>query len=100
MLHARHKRARRVDHFRSTSLQLALNLWCDAMCANHRDGVGVSFVGRVDCRDSASAEPFHLLRVVNQWSKRANRAHAFFDRLLDHFDGALDAKTESEFVSE
>jgi hypothetical protein len=30
---------------------------------------------------------------VNEWSKRANRARAFFDYFFDHLDSPLDAET-------
>ncbi len=100
MLYASHKRARRIDHFGRALLELVLYLWRDSVRANHRDCDGVSFVRRADRRDATSAESLHLLRVVNEWSKRANRARAFFDYLFDHLDRALDTETETEFLCE
>ena len=43
-------------------------------------------------------QAFHFLSVVNQRAQRANR-RANFQRVLNHLDSALDAKTKPEFVS-
>jgi hypothetical protein len=98
MLHARYKRARRIYHFGCSLLEVALYLWRDAVRANNCGRISDSFVRRVDRRNATRAESLHLLRVVNQWPKRANRAHALFDSLFDLFHRALDAETESEFL--
>jgi hypothetical protein len=37
---------------------------------------------------------------VDQRAERANGARAFVNRFFDHFDGALDAETESVFFSQ
>src|SRR5215213_664317 len=98
MLHASNERAGRVDYFGCPAFQFTLHVRRYAMRANHCNRVGVCFLRRVDGRYAARAEPLHLLRVVNQWSKRTNRAHALFDNLFHHFDSTLNAETESVFV--
>ena len=89
-----------IDYLGCTAFQFALYLRRDAMRADHCDRVGVCLFGCVDGRYAARAESLHLLRVVNQWSKRENRAHALFDNLFNHFDSTLNAETEPVFFCE
>ena len=56
------------------------------------------FGRQVNRRDTFRAETFHLLRVVNQGTERADRPAVFLKRVLNHLDRALDAKTKSVFV--
>src|SRR5262245_5512144 len=93
MLYPSYKWAGCIDDFSGTFLEFALYLRGDSVRTNHVNRVGVSFFGRVDRRNTLSAESLHFLCVVNERSKRANRAHAFFHYFFHHFDGAFDAKT-------
>jgi translation initiation factor IF-1 len=100
MLHASNKRTRCVDHFRRTVFELALYLRRHSMRTNNGDRVGVSFVRRINGRNTLRAEPFHLLGIVNQWTQRADGPRAFFNHFFHHLDCAFDAETEPVFVCE
>ena len=43
------------------------------------------------------AEPLHFLFVMNQRSERSDGI-AFFQRILNHLDGAFDSETKSVFI--
>ena len=96
-LHARHKRAGRIDNLRRASFQFALHLRRDAVRANHRDLIGFDLLGILNRRHAFALEPLHFLRVVNQRPQRAHR-RANSERVFNHFHGAFDAKTKPVFV--
>src|SRR5262245_10989284 len=79
MLHASNKRAGCIDYFCGAFFEFTLHLRRHTVSANDGDCVGVRFVRRIDRRDAATPEPFHLLGVVNEWTKRANRPHTLID---------------------
>jgi hypothetical protein len=99
MLNSGNEGAGGVYDFRGPSFQVTLNLRRYTVSANYRDRVGIGLAWFVDRRNAQLAQSLHLLSVVNQGSQRANRTYAFIERIFNHFDGAFDAKTESEFFS-
>ena len=99
VLHPGNERAGGVDHFCGALFQITLDLRRDAVGANYSYRVGIGFRWFVDRRYTQFTEPFHLLGVVNQWSKGTNGTNAFVQRVFDHFDRTFDAKTKPVFVS-
>src|SRR6185295_12776026 len=100
MLDPRHKWTCGVDHFRGALFEVVLNLRSHTACADDGNRNGIGLLWRVDGRNTLGAESFHLLRVMNQWTERTNRAGTFIDRFFNHLDGALDAETEPELLSQ
>jgi hypothetical protein len=97
VLHPSDKRAGSIDHFCGSLFQIVLHLRRNAVSPDYSNGFAVCFDRGVNSGNSQAAESFHLLGVVDQWTKRTNWSNAFCDGVLDHFHGPLDAKTESEF---
>jgi hypothetical protein len=97
-LHPRDERTGCVDDQGRALLELNLDQRRNTMRANHGNLVGANFRGRFDGGHAFAFQAFHFLRVVNQ---RAQGAHgrANFQRVLNHLNGALDAKTKPEFFS-
>jgi hypothetical protein len=68
------------------------------MRPNHGNVLAADFGWRFYRGYAFTLQAFHFLRVVNQGPERAHRG-ANFEGVLNHFHGALNAKTKPEFVS-
>jgi hypothetical protein len=96
-LHASHEWAGRVHYQGGALLELDLDQGRHAVRANDGYFVLAHLASRFDGGHAFAFQASHFLRVVNQRAQSAYR-RANFQRVLNHFDGALDAKTKSEFV--
>src|SRR5207245_11352517 len=99
VLHSGNEGTGCVNDFGGTLLQLALHLRRDAMRPNDRDRMAVSFRGCIDRGYALFTESLHLLRVMIPRPERANWSAVLFQRVFDHLNGTLDAKTKPVFVS-